>query len=227
MWRAMAATPIVSTRYLRTEGSPFGMGEILRDALECFLPEERIHGSDAELLVSTTRARRFALRALPFGRGSTRNPGDALVIHSSRARRDMHAILLASCYIPVLYAKIPRIDGEIHVDGGATDNTLLKALIARGAEDITVVTPYLHGAVSDTLFTEERTPEVPTHVRLRLISPVRALSLGRFDFSPRLLEEALTMPHVEEIFEAGVERNGAGVRSSRSCAPSSGRGVGL
>lgn len=206
MWRAMAATPILSTRYLRTERSPFGMSEILRRALERFLPEERIHEADAELLISTTRARPFFRRALALRSGARGAPlplpgEDPVVIHSSRARRDLHAIILASCYIPVLYAKIPRIDGEIHVDGGAADNTLIKALLARGADDITVVTPYLHGAVSETMFVQERPPRVPPHVRLRLISPERTLTLKRFDFAPERLEEALTMPHVVEIVE--------------------------
>ena len=57
MWRSMAQTPVVSARYLRTERSPFGMSVILRDALRRFLPEDKLHRTDAELLVATTRAR--------------------------------------------------------------------------------------------------------------------------------------------------------------------------
>lgn len=206
MWRSMAATPIFSARYLRTERSLFGMTAILREALRRFLPEERVHESEAELLISTTRARPFALRALGIRRDAHAPGDDPVVIHSSRARRDLHELILASCYIPVLYAKIPRIDGEIHVDGGAADNTLIKALLARGADDITVVTPYLHGAVSETMFVQERPPRVPPHVRLRLISPERTLSLRRFDFAPDRLEEALTMQHVVEMVEPGAPR---------------------
>jgi len=197
MWRALAGAPIVSTRYLRSEWSPFGMSLIVRDALRRFVPEERLRGTPAELLVSTTRARRF-LAGLRPGR-ATRRAEDALVIHSNRHRDDMHDVIVASCTIPILYARLPRIDGEIHVDGGAADNTLIPALVARGATEITVVTPYLDGAVSETMFVAERPPTVPGHVRLRLISPARRLAQKRFDFSPGPLEEALGMPHVEKV----------------------------
>lgn len=190
MWRAMARTPVVSTRWLRSERSPFGMNAIIRDALQRFLPEEALQGTEAELLVSTTRARRFL-----------RREKDALVIHSNRQRRDMHEVLVASCTIPILYARLPVLDGEVHVDGGAADNTLLQVLVARGATDITVVTPYEGGAVSATLFVAERPPVLPPHVRVRLISPAKRLRLGRFDFAPDRLEEALSSPWVERIVD--------------------------
>lgn len=215
MWRTMARTPIVSRRYLRTEKSPFGMTSILRQALERFCPEHLITDAEPELLVSTTRVRRFAIEALrrTAGRRKSSNPSeessiarmalesDALVVHSNRERRNLHDIIVASCTIPPLYARLPRLDGEIHVDGGAADNTLIASLLTRGATDITVITPYMRGAVSPTLFEAERPPTVPGHVRLRLIHPVRPIRLGRFDFTPHLLEEALTMPHVEIVQE--------------------------
>lgn len=231
MWRELTSTPIMSRRYLRTEGSVFGMSRILRDALERFVPEPLITESATELLVSTTRVRQFALEALrhgrrrlsadgrarsdpPEGEGFERESGirrlaidsGARVVHSNRARPDMHDIIVASCTIPLIYARLPRIDGEIHVDGGAADNTLIGELLARGADDITVVSPYADGAVSATLFEDSRPPTVPPHVRLRLIWPERTLSIGRFDFSPEPLEEALTMPHVERIIEPLLER---------------------
>jgi hypothetical protein len=76
-------------------------------------------------------------------------------------------------------------------------------LIDRGATEITVVTPYPEGAVSRTVFSPELPPSVPPHVRLRLIYPERRLSMGRFDFAPASLEEALTMRHVERVIEPG------------------------
>jgi len=218
MWRSMARTPIVSRRYLRTEKSPFGMTAILREALERFCPEHLITGSDAELLVSTTRVRRFAMEALRRGTSRRRSvsppeessiarmalESDALVVHSNRERTNLHDVIVASCTIPPLYARLPRLDGEIHVDGGAADNTLIASLLTRGATDVTVITPYMGGAVSPTLFESERPPTVPGHVRLRLIHPVRPIRLGRFDFTPHLLEEALTMPHVEVVTEPSL-----------------------
>ncbi len=190
MWRSMAGTPVVSRRYLRSEKSPFGMSVVLREALERFLPEEKLHATETELLVATTHAGRFF----------TRKP-NALVVHSNRTRRDMHDVLVASCFIPVVYARVPKLDGEVHIDGGAADNTMIDALVARGATDITVVTPFPEGRIARTLFAKEAAPVAPPGVRLRLIFPERALRQRHFDFAPEPLEEALAMPHCEVIIE--------------------------
>ncbi|EYF02061.1 patatin-like phospholipase family protein [Chondromyces apiculatus] len=227
MWRSMAKTPVTSLRYLRGERSIFGMSHILRGALERYCPEENLHHTDAELLVATTRA-------LPFARGSfdaflRRRRGDAtppgappgLVVHSNRTRRDMHSVIVASCYIPVIYARPTWLDGELHVDGGAADNTLIDALVNRGAEDITVVTPYPEGVVARTIFAPERPPEVPSHVRLRLIYPERPLSQRRFDFAPGPMEEALNMPHRIRIIEATVRREAPPTDTTPSSSASS------
>jgi predicted acylesterase/phospholipase RssA len=212
LYRTMASTPVFSRRWLASERSPFGMSWIVRDALARFIPEDRIVASDTELLVSTTRLSPFARNILREWRSVRAGSpihriagGDgALVVHSNRDRRDMHDVIVASCTILIVYARLPRLDGEIHVDGGAADNTMIAALIARGATDVTVVTPYQGGAVSPTLFEDARPPTVPDHVRLRLISPARPIRLGRFDFDRERLEEALTMPHVETIVPARV-----------------------
>lgn len=197
MMRALARTPIASPRYLRTERSIFGMSAILRDALRRFVPEERIHGAETELLVATTRARRLP-RSLLASR-SLAVPNDALAVHSNRARRDMHDVILASCTIPIVYASLPTIDGEVHVDGALADNTLLGELVARGADDITVITPDPDGGVSRTMFGAPLPLRLPPHVRLRVLHPSRPLRIGRFDFAPGPLEEALATPHLETI----------------------------
>lgn len=219
MWRMMASTPVTSLRYLQSERSVFGMSAILREALRRFLPEERLHRADTELLVATTRAVPFALGALSsWVKGARARASGAqqvkatpatlegLVVHSSRERRDMHDVIVASCYIPVVYARPTWLDGELHVDGGAADNTLIDALVARGADEITVVTPYPEGVVARTIFSPERPPEAPPHVRLRIIYPERPLRQRRFDFSPGPLEEALSMPHRIRVVEAQVQR---------------------
>jgi len=224
-WRDLARTPIFSRRYFKTERSPFGMSLILRDALAKYVPEKLIHGTEAELIVSTTRARKLALGALGLLSARSAETGgirgalatssairsmaiakDALVVHSNRGRRDMHDIIVASCTIPGVYARLPVVDGEIHVDGGAADNTLIESLLARGVTDLTVVSPYMQGAVSPTLFERERPPTVPAGVRLRLIWPERPLTIGRFDFDHGRMEEALTMNHVERIIEPTAAR---------------------
>jgi len=231
MFRSLATTPIVSTRWLRSERSPFGMRAIVREALERFVPEHRITGSDAELLVSTTRAGRLLRSMWERARALTspRPPGaptgfaypfeapspvramaaaeGALVVHSNRERADMHEVIVASATIPGLYARLPVLDGEVHVDGGAADNTLLSVLLERGVTDITVVTPYGGGAVSPTLFGRGRPPRVPPGVRLRLIYPERPIRLRHFDFDRGRLEDALGMPMIEETF--GDERGAA------------------
>ncbi|MFO0551909.1 MAG: patatin-like phospholipase family protein [Polyangiaceae bacterium] len=222
MFRSLASTKIVSRQYLRSEGSPFGMGAILRDALTRFVPEALVRASATELLVSTTRAGRLLRSALERararlapGRASSESypfekpspvyelavRAEARVIHSSRERTNIHDIIVASCTIPGLYAKLPVLDGEVHVDGGAADNTLLGVLLERGARDITVVTPYPNGAVSPTLFERTQTPRVPAGVRLRLLSPKEPLRLRHFDFDPGRLDEALEAPFTEEIID--------------------------
>lgn len=229
-FRSLANTKILSPRYLRSDGGPFGMASIVREALERFIPNERIVASETELLVSTTRASRLLRSALDVARARVRTPlsrsapaaaapsapfeqpsrvhalavrSDALVVHSNRARSDMHDVIVASCTIPGLYARFVVLDGEVHVDGGAADNTLLGELIARGATDITVVTPYQGGAVSPTLFERERAPRAPPGVTLRLVSPEGPIKLRHFDFDPQRLEEALDMPlTIETLAEA-------------------------
>lgn len=240
MWRSFMSTPVVSARYLRSEGSVFGMSRILRQGLQRFVPLERIRSSPTELLVATTRARAFAREALGplvamtmsaadrlrgqdgdrdqdaaprsmrsvlrdrFAALSRRMPG-SLVVHSSRERDDLHDIIAASCFIPVVYSRPVFIDGELHIDGGAADNTLIDELVARGADDITMVTPYTEGRVASTIFAAESRPKVPPHVRLRILCPERELSQKRFDFAPEPLEEALGMAHREIVVARGDE----------------------
>jgi predicted acylesterase/phospholipase RssA len=202
--RRLASLPIVSTRYLATERSVFGMGRILRDLLENHLPEELLHDTPAELLVATTHAADWALSRLParvLGHEGAEARRDPLVVHSNRDRRDLHDVILASCYIPVLYAGVARLDGALHVDGALADNTLLDALVARGATEITVVTPFPGGAVAQTMFSLEGPLRPRPGVRLRVLYPARPLSIRRFDLSRERLEEALTMPHEERIVE--------------------------
>ena len=218
--RALAGAPIVSTRYLGTERSVFGMGRILRDLLRQNLPEERLHDTEAELLVATTDAGAFARASTPgrfladrarrlldlvgvgvrFGKGlgELRAP---LVVHSNRERRDLHDVIMASCYIPVLHAGVARLDGALHLDGALTDNTLLDALAARGADEITVVTPFADAVVAQTMFGADGPLRPRRGVRLRVLYPDRPLLIGRFDFAPDHLEEALVMPHEERIID--------------------------
>jgi predicted acylesterase/phospholipase RssA len=206
--RALGATPIVSTRYLGTERSVFGMGHILRETLRVNLPAAILRDAAAELLVATTHAGRYARRFIParaFRRGGAEEARhDPLVIHSSRGPGHLHEIILASCYIPVLYAGVARLDGALHLDGALSDNTLLDALVARGAADITVVTPFADGAVAQTMFAAEGPLRPRPGVRLRVLYPARPLAIGRFDFSRERIEEALRMPHAERVIESPI-----------------------
>jgi NTE family protein len=225
--RTLAGSPIVSTRYLETERSVFGMRRILREVLAKNLPEELLRDTEAELLVATTHAGAYARRLLPqrvvdayAGRRRAARGAPAptqqepLVIHSNRERGDLHDIILASCWIPVLHAGVARLDGALHVDGALADNTLLDALCARGATDITVVTPFAGGRVARTMFSDEGPLGVRPGVRIRVLSPARSLSIGRFDLSPERLEEALEMPHVETVHDGTHESAVATGRAS-------------
>ncbi|MBL9022584.1 MAG: patatin-like phospholipase family protein [Myxococcales bacterium] len=196
IYRTLASTQVASPRWLASEKSPFGMSRIVLESLARHIPERDITSGEAELLVSTTRLVAF-LGSLASRRAAG-NRG-AAVIHSSRERASFHDVLLASCTFPPFYARLPRIDGEIHVDGGATDNTLIEALVARGATHITVITPHAAGTVYRGLFQRVGAPAVPAHVELRVIRPARPLRLRSFDFDPVRLEEALGTPHVATV----------------------------
>ena len=205
------------------------MRRILLETMRQNLPEERLQDTEAELLVATTHAGAYARRLVPErvaealtsrlrrlracfdpshaeasreGARSARPRAahhEPLVIHSNRERRDVHDIILASCYLPVLHSGVARLDGALHVDGALADNTLLDALCARGATEITVVTPFAGGKVAQTMFAEEGVLGPRPGVRIRVLSPERPLSIGRFDLSRERLEEALEMPHVEHL----------------------------
>lgn len=213
MARELAGAPIVSTRYLGTERSVFGLGRILRDALRRRLPEQLIREADAELLVATTHAGHYIRRFIPerWRRrgGFEEAQHEALVVHSSRARSDIHDVIVASCYIPVVHAGVTRLDGALHVDGALADNTLIDTLVARGATEITVITPFSRGAVAQTMFGGEGPLHPRPGVRLRVLFPERPLSIGRFDLDRRRIEEALAMPHRELWVEDPIANRGA------------------
>lgn len=195
MFRSLGATPVFSRRWLVSERSPFGMSRIVAEALERFVPEREI-GAGPELLVATTRLAAFARGV---ARGGVAAARDAVVIHSSRERADLHRLLLASCTFPPFYARLIRVDGEVHFDGGAADNTLVDALVARGATHVTIITPHASGLVYPGLLRPLGVPRVPPHVELRVVRPARALRLRSFDFDPIRIEEALTTPHEAEV----------------------------
>ena len=179
------------------------MGGILRETLRTHLPEARLFG-DRRRAARRHHARAAATRGALLaglrlaGTRSSRQP-EPLVIHSSRERRDLHEIIVASCYIPLLYAGVARLDGALHLDGALADNTLLDALLARGADDITVITPFAGGAVAHGPCSRPRARcAPPPHVRLRVLYPERPLSLGRFDFSRSGSRRRWSMPHATD-----------------------------
>lgn len=187
--RAMGGTKVLSHRWIPSQKSPFGMSHIVRSALERHLPEADITRAPIELLVSTTSLGELIGHAV--------HRSGRPVVHSTHERQDIHDLLLASCTFPPFYAKIPRLDGALHLDGGITDNTLVDALVARGATEITIITPHHDGSVYRALFRGFQPHEVPRHVRLRVLHPVRPLRLKSFDFDPERVAEALAMPHRE------------------------------
>ena len=194
------ATPIVSARYLRTERSLFGMSaHPPRRAAD--LPERLPEDRD-ELLVATTHAELLVAaarrRARSFASGEDEARRDRWWCTRTASAATCTTCIVASCYIPVVYARVPRLDGEVHVDGGAADNTLdRRARRARRDRH--------HGG--DAV---PRGRGRAHHVRARRAPPTCRRTCacacstpsGRFGRSastshPAPLEEALTMPHRE------------------------------
>src|ERR1700677_2860225 len=63
--RELSGAPIVSTRYLATERSVFGVGRILRDTLERNLPQAPPRDTEAEPLVAPPPLGAYAPRFTP------------------------------------------------------------------------------------------------------------------------------------------------------------------
>ncbi len=210
--RAMGGTPVFSRRWLRSERSPFGMSRIVRTALEEHLPEADILSSETELLVSTTRLRSLGARlaSLALRRPFASIRGEATV-HSSRARSNVHDLLIASCTFPPFYARLVRLDGDVHIDGGATDNTLVDVLAKRGATHVTVVTPHVGGLVYRGLGDTRRLLEPISGVELRVISPRQPLAIKSFDFDPARIDQALSMGWEERVIDGTTERQACSV----------------
>ena len=198
--RSMGGTPVLSARWLRSERSPFGMSRIVRHALEEHLPQADIVSSETELLVSTTTLRSLGERLTDM---AARRSFDSLrgeaTLHSSRATSNIHDVLIASCTFPPFYARLVRLAGSVHIDGGATDNTLVDALVRRGATHITIVTPHVGGLVYRGLGDTRRTLDPIPGVELRVISPREPLQIRSFDFDPQRIDHALSMPWVATL----------------------------
>jgi hypothetical protein len=67
-----------------------------------------------------------------------------------------------------------------------------------------VITPFAGGAVARTMFSREAPLLARPEVRIRVLYPERPLAVGRFDFDPERLEQALTMPHRELVLSNGI-----------------------
>lgn len=194
--REMGGTPVLSPRWLRSQRSPFGMSAIVRGALERHLPAAELRAATTPLFVSTT-----PLSALPAQLVSGL---ERAAVHDLRAAYDPHELLLASCTFPPFYARIPRLAGAAHLDGGIADNTLIEVLVARGATDIVVITPHADGRIYRGLRRGFEPPHVPSRVRLRVVSPARPLALRSFDFDPARLREALEVSPVVHERQPGA-----------------------
>ncbi|MBK9029750.1 MAG: patatin-like phospholipase family protein [Myxococcales bacterium] len=115
LWTAVAGRSIVAWRQLARNRSPFAMSAIVGDALAAALGDGDLRAAPGEALCTVTRLRDGQVRVL-----------------SSRREPDFVRAVLGSCFIPVLYGRIVRIDGAVVVDGGARDN-LPMAAVAAGA----------------------------------------------------------------------------------------------
>lgn len=175
LYRSMSGRSIVSWRRMWQNRSPFDMSTIVREALRESLGDGDLRQAPIEALCTVTRVR--DLRRL---------------VLSSRQERDFVPALLGSCYLPVLYGRTIRLQGEWVVDGGIRDNLPLGPVIERGAQTILAVVASHDGtALKRPLRPRVRPHEAPVAARVITVCPPRPLAIGAWDFDGARVDAAI------------------------------------
>lgn len=175
LYRSMNGRSIVSWRRLWQNRSPFDMSTIVREALRESFGDGDLRGAPVEALCTVTRARDL----------------ERLVV-SSREEVDFVPAVLGSCFLPVLYGRTIRLNGEWVVDGGIRDNLPLGPVIARGADTILAVVPSHDGTALKRPFRPRVRPhEAPVRARVITVCPKEPLEIGAWDFDGARVDAAI------------------------------------
>lgn len=175
LYRSMSGRSIVSWRRLWQNRSPFDMSTIVREALRESFGNGDLRGAPIEALCTVTRAR--DLRRL---------------VVSSREEVDFVPAVLGSCFLPVLYGRTVRLNGEWVIDGGLSDNLPLGPVVRRGASTILAVVASHDGtALKRPLRPRVRPHEASVGARVITVCPKEPLEIGAWDFDGARVDKAI------------------------------------
>jgi len=173
LWRALAGRSVISFRRALWNRSLFDMSHLVRHALVDALDGVDLRDRAIEALVVATRLRDW-------------QP----VVFSSRTEAGLVEPILGSCFLPPFYGRAIRVDGDLLLDGGFTDNLPIEALAARGADDVIAVVASHRGTALKSPLRPRWRPTADG-TRVHVIHPERPLEIGAWDFSAERMDRAL------------------------------------
>ncbi|HUS63865.1 MAG TPA: patatin-like phospholipase family protein [Kofleriaceae bacterium] len=177
VWRSLGGRSIVSLRRALYNRSLFDMSHIVTSTLRARLGDGDLRAHPGEGLIVVTRLR-----------------GLKTLFLSTREEPDSVRALLGSCFFPVLYGRHVRLNGELVVDGGLTDNLPIEAVEARGADEIIAVISRADGRALKTPFRERWRP-VGRRARVHVIHPRTPLQIRSWDLGADSINRAIDEGH--------------------------------
>jgi len=123
-WRTFFRMPHLSARNLLREHTPYNLTEIHRRTFRRYVGSERLRRAEA----------------LPLWVGVTRLADRRPALFEARRAEDPLALLLASNYMPPLYAHAPRLAGERYGDGGLANNMPYEKAFEEGCDAAVLIT---------------------------------------------------------------------------------------
>ncbi|MEZ4404815.1 MAG: patatin-like phospholipase family protein [Kofleriaceae bacterium] len=183
-WRGVAGRSIVSWRQAWRNRSPFAMSTLVGDAVRAALGDGDLRRAPVEALCTVTRLSGFRTE-----------------VRSSRTEVDFVPAVLGSCFVPVLYGRVVRLDGRVVIDGGATDNLPIAAAVARGARTIIAVVPAADGTARPRVFGPRRHPTqlAPPGVRVVTVHPPAPLAIRPWTLDGAAIDAAVAAGRVAAV----------------------------
>ena len=178
-WRSFLRMPALDLGNLLREGSPFRYNEMHRRTFDRFIGAERL----------------VAPEALPLFVGVTRLADRAHRLFEARAVPDPLTLLLASNYLPPLYTRAPRLDGERYGDGGMSDNIPYERAFEEGCDAVVVIT--MKGESEGEPYRSHRDVDhrpLPEHARrMVFLRPRHRLQVGWLEKSWDMTAQAIDL----------------------------------
>jgi predicted acylesterase/phospholipase RssA len=189
-WTELLGTPVWDGRRAFRGRWPFRMSEIVGGAAERYFGTRLMGDTSIPLGVVITQ-----LRVAGFER-RTLTARDAVRLASA---------VLASCFIPGPYSRMVPIDGRLTFDGAWLGRVPIREATDLGANKVIACISddagrLLRGAVRPVPV------DPPVNVDFRVLSPVRPLPLGTFDFEPAATRASFEIGRVSAQAFADRER---------------------